>query len=146
MILPTRLGIFEILKIEILMIVFFLFLNIGPYGSQNVKTLPLPQIAVESFQTFFWIFFLVVVTKVLFSIFEMLSFRFLTICLALLRAHEIEICPSSVVRPPVSQLSLNIMQEFLSNFSCGLPWAIRSYIFRFKKKNSLFFTNIFRFR
>ncbi len=50
----TRTGgwvIFEILKIEILMN-FFVFLNMGPYGSENFKTrLPL-QIAAESFQTF----------------------------------------------------------------------------------------------
>ncbi len=40
------------------------------------------------------------------------------------RAHGIAICPSSVVRPSVSQLSLNLSHGFLSNFSCGLPWAI----------------------
>ena len=38
--------------------------------------------------------------------------------------------PSSVVRhPSVSQLSLNLMHGFLSNFSCGFPWAIRSDVF-----------------
>ncbi len=56
------------------------------------------------------------------------------------RAHEIAICPSSVVRPSVrpsiSQLpvSLNLMHEFLSNFNCGFPWAtyiVRSDIFLF---------------
>ncbi len=45
------------------------------------------------------------------------------------RAHEIEICPSSVVRPSVSQLSLNLMHGFLSNFGCCFPWAIRSDAF-----------------
>ncbi len=32
---------------------FWVFVNMGPYGSQNFKTLLLPQIAFESFQTFF---------------------------------------------------------------------------------------------
>ncbi len=48
----TMFGIFEILKIEILMHFFFVFLNMGPYGSQNFKTLLLPQISFESSQTF----------------------------------------------------------------------------------------------
>ncbi len=69
---------FEILKVEILMIFFSFFLTWGPYGSQNIKTLLLPPITFESFQTFFfWIFFSVVLTKVLFWTFEILSFRFL---------------------------------------------------------------------
>ncbi len=39
------------------------------------------------------------------------------------RAHDIEICPSSVIvrRPSVSQLSLNRMHGFLSNFGCCFP-------------------------
>ncbi len=49
------------------------------------------------------------------------------------RAHEIAIYPSSVVRPSVrpsvSQLSLNLMHGFLSNFGCWFPWAIRSDVF-----------------
>ncbi len=32
-------------------IFFFVFVNMGPYGSQNFKTLILPQISFESFQT-----------------------------------------------------------------------------------------------
>ncbi len=32
--------------------IFFVFVNMGPYGSQNFKTLLLPQITFESFQTF----------------------------------------------------------------------------------------------
>ncbi len=56
--------------------IFFVFVNMGPYGSQNFKTLLLPQISFESFQTFFWNFFSVVLTKVLFWIFEIWSFRF----------------------------------------------------------------------
>ncbi len=31
--------------------IFFVFVNMGPYGSQNFKTLLLPQITLESFQT-----------------------------------------------------------------------------------------------
>ncbi len=46
----TTFGNFKILKIEILMI-FFLFLNMGPYGSENFKMLLL-QIAAKCFQTF----------------------------------------------------------------------------------------------
>ena len=55
------------------------------------------------------------------------NFKFLTfyIFLALLdyvsRAHEVAICPSPVVRPSMSQLSLNFMHGFLSNLSCGFP-------------------------
>ncbi len=37
----------------------------------------------------------------------------------------------SVVRPFVSQLSLNLMHGFLSNFSSSFPWAIRSDVFWF---------------
>ncbi len=63
------------------------------------------------------------------------------------RAHGIAICPSSVVRPSsgsvrpsVSQLSLNLMHGFLSNFTCSFPWAIRSDLFFLilEKKNILF--------
>ncbi len=54
----------------------------------------------------------------------------------------------SVVRPSVSQLSLNFMHRFLSNFSCGFPWAICSDIFWIFEKKFFFdfFTNIFCFR
>ncbi len=55
----------------------------GPYGSQSFKTLLLPQITIWTFSTFSWIFFSVVLTKVLFWIFELLSFRFLTFFLIL---------------------------------------------------------------
>ena len=34
------------------MSIFFVIVNMGPYGSQNVKTLRLPEIALESFQRF----------------------------------------------------------------------------------------------
>ena len=71
--------------------------------------------------------------KTTLEIFEILKIEILTFILALLdyvsRAHEIEICPSSAVRPSVSQLSLNLMHGFLSNFGCCFPWAIRSDFF-----------------
>ncbi len=51
------------------------------------------------------------------------------------RAHEIEICLSSVVRPSVSQLSLNLVHRCLLNFSCCFPWSIRSDVLAFWKKN-----------
>ena len=38
------------------------------------------------------------------------------------------VCRPSV-RPSVSQLSLNLIHGFFSNFSCGFPWAIRSDFF-----------------
>ncbi len=77
-----------------------------------------------------------------------LLFSFLALLDYVSRAHEIAICPSSVrrpsVRPSVSQLSLNLMHGFLSNFICGFPWAIRSDIFWiFEKKFFLDFLWIF---
>ncbi len=45
----------------------FIFVNMGPYESQNLKRLLLPQITFESFPIFFWVF----LTKVFFLIFEL---------------------------------------------------------------------------
>ncbi len=64
------------------------------------------------------------------------------------RAHEIEIRPSSVVRRPSvrlwHRLSLKLLYGFLSNFSCGLPWAIcPDVFFILKKKTFLNFLRIF---
>ena len=53
--------------------------------------------------------------------------RFLGLLVYVSRAHEIAICPS--IHPSVSQLSLKLKHRFLSNFSCGLPWVIRSDFF-----------------
>ncbi len=47
-----KFGIFGILKIEILTIFFFVLVNMGPYRSENFKTLFLLQIAAKSFQPF----------------------------------------------------------------------------------------------
>ena len=50
--------------LKILMIFFFRFpWDMGPYGSQDSKTLLLLQVAAESLQTFFWIFFPMVFRK-----------------------------------------------------------------------------------
>ncbi len=55
--------------------------------------------------------------------------QFLALLDSVSRGHGMEFL--SVVRRPsgrpssVSQLSLNLMHGFLSNFSCGFPWAIR---------------------
>ena len=70
---------FVILKIEILMIFFCVFVNMGPNRSENFKTLLLLQIAGESFQTFPDFFLLNGPHKSTFDIFEILSFWFLTI-------------------------------------------------------------------
>ncbi len=43
---------FFILFLFIFLRIFFVFVNMGPYGSKNFKTLLLLQIAAESFQTF----------------------------------------------------------------------------------------------
>ena len=45
----TTLEIFEIFKIEILTIFFFVFVNMGPNGSENFQTLLLLQIAEKQF-------------------------------------------------------------------------------------------------
>ena len=45
----TMFGIFEILKIEILTICFFVFFNMGPNGSENLKTILLLQMAAKCF-------------------------------------------------------------------------------------------------
>ncbi len=71
--------------------------------------------------------------------------RFLALLDYVSRAHEIEICPPSVVRPSVSQLSLNLMHGFLSNFGCSSPEPYARTFFEFLKKK-ISFTNIFRFR
>ncbi len=46
---------------------------------------------------------------------------------------------SSFRRPSVSQLSLNLTPGFLSNFSCGFLWAIRSEVFWIFEKKNVFF-------
>ncbi len=56
--------------------ILFVFINMGPYGSQNFKTLLLLQITFESFHPFPE-FSSQLSSQVLFWIFEILSFRFL---------------------------------------------------------------------
>ncbi len=57
--------------VEVVFFIFhdfsFVFVNMGSYGRQYIKTLLLPPITFESFQTFFLnFFFSVVLTKALF--------------------------------------------------------------------------------
>ncbi len=47
----TMFGIYEMLKIKILTILFFHFVNMAPSGNENFKALLLIQIAGKSFQT-----------------------------------------------------------------------------------------------
>ncbi len=53
--------------------IFIVFVNIGPYGSADFKTLLLLQIAAESFQTFFLNFLPNGSHKTTFGIFEILK-------------------------------------------------------------------------
>ncbi len=59
---------------------------------------------------------------------------------------------SSVDRPSVVRLwyrlSLKLLYGFLSNFTCGFPWAMPQEVFWIFEKNIFFYfcTNIFRFR
>ncbi len=52
---------------------FFVFVNMGPYGSKTPKTLLLPQIVFDFFSNFSWIFFSF--STVLFLIFELTIFH-----------------------------------------------------------------------
>ncbi len=56
--------------------IFFVFVNMGPNGSENFETLLLLQINSQTFWNLSWISLAVVLTKVLFWIFEILSFWF----------------------------------------------------------------------
>ncbi len=52
------------------------------------------------------------------------------------RPYSMRICPSSV-RRPCPNLSQNLLDRFLSNFSCCLRWPIRPDVFWiFEKKNA----------
>ena len=69
---------FECLKKKwILLRIFFLFVNMGPYGRKNFKTLLLLQIAVESFQLLLE-FLPKGPHKTVFRIFEILKIKSLT--------------------------------------------------------------------
>ncbi len=59
--------------------IFFVFVNMGPYWSQNFKNATPPSNHFWILSNFFWNLFSVVLTKVLFSIFEILRLWFFTI-------------------------------------------------------------------
>ncbi len=67
-----RLGFLKFWKLKF-QYFFFVFFNMGPYGSQNFKMLLFSQITLESFKLFLN-FVSVVRTKLLVCIFEVLSF------------------------------------------------------------------------
>ena len=54
------------------------------------------------------------------------------------------VCRPSSVRPSMSQLSLNLLQWFLSNFGCCFSWAIRSEVYWMFEKNcfTIFFVYV----
>ncbi len=63
-------------NVEFMIFHDFFRVTMGSYGSQNVKTLLLPQIMFDFFPKFSWIFFLVVLTKVLFGLLKFWVFNF----------------------------------------------------------------------
>ncbi len=54
---------------------FFVFINVGPYGTKIFRTLPLSN-HYSIFRNFYWIFFSIGFTKVRFWIFDILNFWF----------------------------------------------------------------------
>ncbi len=79
---------------------------------------------------------------------SLLALVFLTISAELMksRAHEIKfVCPSSINLSFVSQLSLNPLCRFLSNFSCCFPWTITTPIPFLNFPKNLFFSDFSRF-
>ncbi len=67
--------------------------------------------------------------------------RFLALLDYVSRAHEIAICPSSVVRPSVRQSVLQLsLHGFLSNFSCVSPGQYARAFFDFFKRKHFFFS------
>ncbi len=93
----------------------FIFVNMERYGSKKFKTLLLPQIAFDFFfSKFSWIFFSLVLTKVLFRFFTFWVHNFSRI-FKLMKSKFV--CrPSSV-----SELSQNLSCRFISNLSCCFP-------------------------
>ncbi len=92
----TVFGIFEILKIEILNVFFFIFVNMGPSRSKNFKTLLLLQIAAKNFETCSE-FATNGPHKTMWGIFGILSFPFLTI---LFRKFPITIVAYGEIKKP----------------------------------------------
>ena len=129
----------------------FLFRYLGTVCEQKFQNATPPTNCSRTFPKPLLDFFPNGPHKTTFGILELLKIQISTL-LALLayvrRAHEIEICPSSIVRP---SFFVAIISEpnarSLSNFGCCFPWAIRSDVFLifffFYFWN---FTNICRFR
>ena len=123
---------------------FFVFVNMAPYGSQNIKTLPL-QITFESFQTisefssewswqkycfrFFTIFFRIYMGQYASQNFKTLllpqitleSFQTFELCSTM--SAEIKICPSSVVR----RLCHNYLRTYWDNCDTALDLFSTSF-------------------
>ncbi len=112
---------------------FFSFsLTWGPIGAKTSKPYSSPK-SLWIFSNFFWIFCSVVFTKVLFWVFEILSFWFFTNC------FRINMGPYGSISSSASQLCQKLLSRFLSNFSCGFPWAILPEVFlNFWKKKCIF--------
>ncbi len=66
------------------------------------------------------------------------SFMILALLDYVSRAHEIEICPSSVVRRSCHNYRYPILNRLLSSFSCCFPWAICRETFWFSEKQMHF--------
>ncbi len=113
----TAFGSFEILKIEILMILFFVFANMGPNGSENFKTLLL-QSATESFQTFPE--FSSGPHKPTFGIFEILSLRFFTIFFRKFQIHHCSLWRNQ--KPQLSGERVIVEQN-------GVKFGTRGYLY-----------------
>ncbi len=96
----------------ILLLFFFSFsLNMEPCGNKHLKTL----LSLNNF-------LLNGLPKTTFRVFKILSFRFLALSEYVSRAHEIEIRPSSAVRPSiVSPLSLYLIQNTLVQVQINKP-------------------------
>ena len=72
----TTFEIFETLKIEILMIFSFVFLNMGPYGSQKIQGTTPHTNHSRKFLNFSWMMFLMVLTKLCLDFYKFWNWNF----------------------------------------------------------------------
>ena len=124
---------------------FFRIFFMRHYGSKNFKLLLLSQIGFDFFSNFSWISFQWA------SLFGYLKYwvygfsRFIKLFLTI----SAELMKSKFVRRPSvvplwHRWSLDLLQRFLSNFSCCFPWTISPDVFGIlKKKTFLDFLRIF---